>query len=156
MIIEIIIICTLLVCGFNRIDISKESVISSYQTHTGRLGEVELRIIKLPHRLTVQMLDDSGVSVWKGTSTEALRELNMYFINGEIFGLYLYSIDYFSSPNETYFLCKKGQWKRVSKEKFDYVLFDKSLLKKMGVQSTFAHSNLSLIYLLIILQLLMY
>uniref|UniRef100_A0A3B0MXI4 Uncharacterized protein n=1 Tax=Theileria annulata TaxID=5874 RepID=A0A3B0MXI4_THEAN len=157
MIIELITICTIAVLGFNRIDISKESVINSYQTHTGYLGEIELKIIKLPHRLTVQRLDDDGKSVWKGTPTEALRELNMYFIQGKIFGLYLYSIDFFSAPNQTYFLYKKGKWKRVDKENFDYVLFDKSLLRKIGTQDNFINPNLYLIYLLIIiLQLLIY
>ncbi|UKJ89447.2 hypothetical protein MACJ_002698 [Theileria orientalis] len=138
----------LAIADYSKVDIADESSLDSFSPQKGYIGDIEVLILKVPNKLTIQSLEDEKVLVWKSKPTEALREVCVYYQNNRKIGLYVYSIDYFSSPNYSFYIYKRNKWRSASEDRFDSMLFDRALVLKLG---SFTTSSMALIYVLVFL-----
>ncbi|BAM42393.1 hypothetical protein TOT_040000760 [Theileria orientalis strain Shintoku] len=144
----ILYIVKLTIADYSKVDVADEASLEKFSPLRGYIGNIEVLMLKAPSELTIQSLEDAKVPVWKSRPTEALREAVVYYQHGRRIGLYVYSIDYFSSPKQSFYIYKRNRWRSSSQDSFDAMLFDRALVLTLG---SFTTSSMALIYVLVFL-----
>ncbi|UKK02456.1 hypothetical protein MACK_002549 [Theileria orientalis] len=132
----ILYIVKLTIAYYSKLDIAEESSYDNFSPLRGYIGDIKVLILKAPNELTIQSLEDEKALVWESKPTEALREACVYYQNDRKIGIYVYSIDYFSSPKHSFYIYKRNKWRSSSQDSFDSMLYDRSIMTELGSSNT--------------------